>query len=33
MGRTLKPQDGIAPYRVVGPLGAGGMGARVVVLD
>src|SRR5262245_35132908 len=26
MSRTLKPQDWIAHYRVVGPLGAGGMG-------
>jgi len=26
MARTLKPQDQIAHYRIVGPLGAGGMG-------
>src|SRR5262245_50943159 len=26
MSRTLKPEDRIAHYRVVGPLGAGGMG-------
>ena len=26
MTRTLKPQDRISHYRIVGPLGAGGMG-------
>jgi serine/threonine protein kinase len=26
MPRTLKPEDQISHYRIVGPLGAGGMG-------
>jgi serine/threonine protein kinase len=26
MGRTLKPEDRISHYQIVGPLGAGGMG-------
>ena len=33
MGRTLQPEDRISHYRVVGPLGAGGMGEVYVAQD
>jgi len=33
MSRTLQPEDRISHYRVVGPLGAGGMGEVYIVQD
>ena len=33
MGRTLQPEDIIAHYKVIGPLGAGGMGEVYLAHD